>query len=246
MKNKNKNSILPYYDREAPEVIEARRLISNISHMTSSKEGKPQIIAITSATLGEGKSTIASLMALTASDHTDKRVLLVDTDIRRPKIHELFNLNVVGGFIDVLNNGLALKDSFKSTPLENLKVITAGKRQASPSKFINNDNIKAFSEEAKFYFDFIIMDCAPIVPVSDVIDLSPEIDGALMVIKAGKTPREVTQRAVDLLSNAGVNILGVILNDVGRVLPYYYDYSYYNYQSSSAGVKKSRKRKIKE
>jgi len=76
----------------------------------------------------------------------------------------------------------------------------------------------------------IVVDSAPVIPVSDVMVLMPEVEGALIVVKAGSTPREVVRRATELLQNAGGRILGVVMNNLEGVLPYYYNYTYYGYQ----------------
>ncbi|MCP4631308.1 MAG: CpsD/CapB family tyrosine-protein kinase [candidate division Zixibacteria bacterium] len=246
MKNKQIKSIAAYFDKESPAAIELRRLYSNILHSASSSENGFKTIAITSATLGEGKSTLASMLAITIANQMPKKVLLIDTDVRRPKIQELFNIGILNGFSDILNGTLSVKDSFKATPFENLHIITAGKIGSGATSLLDGAKLKNLFDEVKFYYDLIILDCAPIVPVSDVMDLAPEIDGVLMVVKAGYTPKEVTKRAVNLLTNSSVNIIGVIMNDVTKVLPYYYDYSYYQYQTTSDDklpISKKQKRK---
>jgi len=184
---------------------------------------------VTSATVGEGKSIIASFLAITISKYRETHTLLVDCDLRRPKIHRLFGLEQEQGISEVLGGEIPLKSGFKDTPMRNLKVLTSGKQIRSPAKLFNSLRIKEVFAEMKFYFDAIIVDCAPVIPVSDPLILSNEMDGVLLVVRAGKTQREVVKRAADLMRDAGVNILGVILNNMERALPYYYDYKYYGY-----------------
>ena len=184
---------------------------------------------ITSATVGEGKSIIASFLAITISKYRETNTLLVDCDLRRPKIHKLFGLEQQGGFFEVMSGEISLKSSFKDTPINNLKILTSGKQTRSPAELFNSLRLKDLFAEMKFYFDAIIVDCAPVIPVSDPLILSNEMDGVLLVVRAGKTQREVVKRATDLMKDAGVNILGVILNNMERALPYYYDYKYYGY-----------------
>ena len=99
---------------------------------------------------------------------------------------------------------------------------------------MNHPNLNDLFTEFKFYFDTIVVDCAPAIPVSDPLILSSEMDGALLVVKAGKTPRELVKRASDLMEDAGIMIFGVVLNNAENVLPYYYNYKYgyHQYQTN--------------
>jgi tyrosine-protein kinase Etk/Wzc len=84
--------------------------------------------------------------------------------------------------------------------------------------------------EAKLYSNLVIADCAPVIPVSDPLIIGPLMDGAILVLKAGSTQVEVAKRAVEILRNAQVKLLGVIMNNMDEVLPYYYSYKYYGYE----------------
>jgi len=246
LKKQNKKSIIEYYDRESPEATEIRRLYSHIARVPATDGEWIRSLAVTSSTLGEGKSTLASMLAISIADHARKNVLLVDSDFRRPKIHEMFNLELGRGFSDILAGDQSGETAVKGTPFTNLKIITAGRRHSNLSKILDRVRLKEFFDKAKHHFDYIILDCPPVIPVSDIIDLSPEIDGVMMVIKAGQTPKEVTKRAVNLLQNYGVKIVGLVLNDVERVLPYYYDYSYYHYRPTKPETKEKPIAKARE
>ncbi|MBN1348673.1 CpsD/CapB family tyrosine-protein kinase [candidate division KSB1 bacterium] len=185
---------------------------------------------ISSSTVGEGKSTTASYLAITISKYRQTSTLLIDFDLRKPKIHQIFGMDPNNGLTDILERAKPAKTCFKETPIPNLKVLTSGKLHQSPSELFNSNRINDFFKEICFYFDTIIIDSAPVIPVSDSLLLSPETDGMFFVVRAGKTPRDVARRARDLMNDAGVNILGVIINDVEGVLPYYYNHDYYGYR----------------
>lgn len=221
-------SLLSSYDEESPGSTEFRRLYSKMRHLHPTEDMRN--LLITSAALGEGKSTVAALLAITISKYRETNTLLVDCDLRRPVVHKLFGMKREGGVCEVLTENFPLKSSFKETPIENLKILTSGMLADSPSELFNSPRMKEIFTELKFYFDAIIVDCAPVIPVSDPLILSPEMDGVLLVVRAGKTQREVVKRATDLMKDAGVNIIGVVLNNVEEVLPYYYDYKYYGYR----------------
>lgn len=233
------NNILLFYDEESPGPTEFRRLYSRIRGLSSQEEMKNFLI--TSPSVGEGKSTLAAFLAIAISKYRQTKTLLVDSDLRRPIQHNLFGLKPEIGLAEVLAKGVSLKTCFKPTPLPNLKVLTSGRLDGSPVELFNSNLIKEIFAELKFYFQAIVVDCAPVIPVSDPLILSSEMDGVLLVIEAGKTQREVAKRAVDLLREGGVNLIGVVMNNAKKVLPYYYDYKYYGYKyykGSKAGVRR--------
>jgi len=219
------------YDEDSLSSIEFRHLCSKLGNLNSGKKIKN--LLITSATLGEGKSTTAALLAVTLSKYLDNHTLLIDCDLRRPKIHKLFGLKREHGFSDVVQKAKPVRSMLKETFVSKLKVMTSGKLTNNSAKLFNLLTIKELFAECRLHFDTIVVDSAPTLLVSDTLRLSSEIDGVLLVVKAGKTHREVAKRAADLMRSAGFNILGVILNNVENVLPYYYNYhrDYYHYTS---------------
>jgi len=226
---KNSKIIYQWYDEESLFSTEFRRLYSKLRNLNPGKEIKN--LLITSATVGEGKSTSAALMAITIAKYRGSNTLLIDCDVRRPTIHKIFGMERQNGFSDVALKRKSLKSMIKDTFVPNLSVLTSGELIKSPSEIFNLPNLKDLFTESKFYFDTIIVDSAPTIPVSDTLILSSEMDGALMVVRAGKTPREMVKRATDLMKNSGMNIFGVIVNNVEKVLPYYFGYNsdYYSY-----------------
>ncbi len=228
-------NIVDYFDEESPEATEFRRLYSKLKNLYAGQNIKNMLI--TSATMNEGKSTTAALLACTVARYRETKTILVDCDLRRPRIHQLFNLSKEDGVADVLLGRKKLDTCFKQSPLENLKILTSGGIVDNPTELFNSSKMKDLFSEIKFYFDAVIVDSPPINPVTDALILAPEMDGALVVIKAGQTPKEVVRRAVDLMRNTGLNILGVIINNMKGVLPYYYDYKYYGYSYYSREIK---------
>ena len=109
-------------------------------------------------------------------------------------------------------------------------VITAGKVDAHPGDIFDAPAIGACIDDLKFYYDLIVVDSPPVIPVSDPMLLAAEVDGMLLVVIAGATPREVITRATQILSTNGTKLLGLIMNDLNETLPYYYKYSSYSYE----------------
>jgi len=124
---------------------------------------------------------------------------------------------------------LPFQELVKDSGFPNLKIITSGDLNDSPIKIFNAQNIKAFFDTASSYYDNIIVDAPPIIPVSDPLIIGKFVDNVILVAKAGETPKRVIKRAVDMIHNVEIKISGIILNNMRNVLPYYYDHNYYGY-----------------
>jgi len=217
-----------HFAAESPGANEFRRLYSKLKNLYGAADMKNFLV--TSSMMSEGKSTAAALLACTIARYRNTKTILVDCDLRRPRVHQLFGLPKEEGVADVLTGSRKLDACFKRTSIENLRLLTAGSVVDNPTELFNSSRLRDLFSEIKFYFDTIIVDSPPVIPVTDTLILSPEMDGALMVVKAGETHKEVVKRAADMMRNAGFNILGVIINNQKAVLPYYFDQSYYGYK----------------
>ncbi len=239
---RNNFSIIDFFSQESSFATEFRRVLHNL--LRTRKVPELKTVLVTSSTLSEGKSTVSSLLAITAAKKGMK-TLLVDCDLRRPTLHKLFQLERENGLCEVLTEGMSIKEATKKTEVEKLEVITAGSAFPHPAEIFDSPAIGRLVEEAKFYHDLILLDTAPIVPVSDPMLLAQEVDGVLMVIKAGHTQREVVSRAVDIINGDNSKVVGVVLNNVTHTLPNYYDYDYYGYKYEQAppGLKKKSRSK---
>jgi len=218
------------FNQESPIATEMRRLYSNIRNRLEKKSMRSFLI--TSANRGEGKSTVASHLALTVARFKDKKSLIVDADLRRPKIDKIFGLPEKSGLFECLQGDLDPLDVVRDTRIENLKVITSGRGKGSPAHLFERDLMTEIFDKIKFYYDIVIVDSAPVIPVSDPMLISGAVDGVILVTLAGKTPKNVALRAKKILQDADANIIGVVINNLSEVLPYYYDYSYYGYSSN--------------
>ncbi len=220
-------SILDIFDDETPEAAEFRRLYSKLKNVYVGQEIKN--LLITSATMNEGKSTSAALLACTIARYRETKTILVDCDLRRPRVHQLFGIDKEEGVADILTGKRKLDSCFQDTSIPNLKILPAGGVLDNPTGLFNSQHMRDLFSEIKFYFDAVIVDSPPVLPVTDSLILSSEMDGALVVLKAGQTHKDVVRRAVELMRNAGLNLLGTVINNQKGVLPYYYDYRYYGY-----------------
>jgi len=220
-------SIADIYDAESSESTEFRRILHNLGKST--RGGQKQAVLITSATLSEGKSLIASFLAMTSAMHRYNKTLLIDFDLRRPTLHKLFDVKRQQGLAEIILDGLAPRNAVKATSVDKLDILTAGKFVVNPSDLLKSAEVHRITEEMKFYYDLILIDSAPLIPVMDSLILAEEFDAVLLVVKAGVTQRSVVARARELLNPQNGKIVGVVMNNMKKTLPYYYNYSYYGY-----------------
>ncbi len=231
MSDKDKITVFDCYSEESALGIEMRRLWGKLRQKTRANNSKS--FMVTSATLGEGKSTVAAFLALTIARHKRTKTIIIDADLRRPKVHKYFGVSRQPGLVEVLSGERDVLDCVQDTPCDTLKIMSAGRPDPTPSYLFDTHRLAEALNELKFYYDTIIIDCPPVIPVSDPMQVSPEVDGVLMVVMAGVTPRELVVRARDVLLDVDANILGVIVNNHAEVLPYYYDHKYYGYRDDS-------------
>jgi len=228
MSLKEKVFVSYFYDENSPFFADFYQLYYRI--ISSDKTRRLKTIMITSAIEGEGKSTLASFISYTAALSTQDYYLLIDGDMRRPSLHKIFNLQREHGLSDVLLTNRALINMIKKTSNRKLHLITAGVQVKNPFQLLNLEKTKEILNRLQNYYRMIIVDGPPLLPVSDALRFAQIVDGVILVIRTGKTPKTVVKRATDLLKQSGCNLIGVALNDMGEVLPYYYQKKYYRYQ----------------
>ncbi len=192
---------------------------------------------IVSAVPGEGKSTVTANLAVTLAD-IGMKTLLVDTDLRRPAVHKIFQLDRSPGLTSILTEDLSYQRVVKSTEIENLSLITCGELPLNPSELLGSEKMKNLLEELKTTFDIILFDIPSTLVVTDAAVLSSEIDALFLIIHVGKGRRETILQANNLLKNVGANILGAILNFVKVEKRRYY---YYYYYEEKTGERKRKK-----
>jgi len=236
-KHTRRTPIFSYYDTESPESLEFHRLYSRLKQVNLGQD--KQYLLVTSATMSEGKSTTAALLAITMAKYQEANVLLVDFDLRNPKIHQIFDLERKEGVGEIIEHRRSAKLCFKETPIPNLRILTSGYLSISYTDAFQDLRLKRFFDEIKFYYDTIIIDTAPVIPVSDALLIGPETNGSLFVIRAGKTPRDLIKKAYTLMTDSGMNILGVIMNDMEKVMTQYYKYEYYGYYFGNGEKRRS-------
>ncbi|MCS1411535.1 MAG: Tyrosine-protein kinase YwqD [Verrucomicrobia subdivision 3 bacterium] len=192
-------------------------------------EDSLRVTAITSTIPSEGKTLTACNYAIVTAQ-TGLKTLLLDTDLRRPSIHNAFQLPSPVGLTQYLFGRVASIDEIThSTELPSLDIICSGTVPTSPSELVGSEEMKSFIAEVRKKYDRIILDCPPVSAVSDPLVIASLCDSAIMVIKFNKIRRDHARRSVQRVQDAGVKIIGAIINDIdfeGRD-SYYYYYCYY-------------------
>jgi capsular exopolysaccharide synthesis family protein len=218
------------FDIESPMAIELRRIMIQVGRQLDLD--RKRSLMITSAERGEGKSLFSLHFALVLAFHLPSRILLVDADVRRPVQHTVFQSKVSPGFANILESKATLEEAVCTTRIKNLDFLPAGTTGGHISSLFGGNRVRHLVEEMHKTYDIVLLDSPPVVPVSDPLHFTDAVDGALFLVMAGQTPKDVCKRGVEILRSSGANILGVVANNLGEVLPYYYDQKYYGYDKS--------------
>ncbi len=205
---------------------EAFRFISTgIQFSNSSRFPKP--ILVTSPMSQEGKSTISASIAKSLIS-SQKKGIIIDADLRRPDIHTLYNLENSTGLSTYLNGTSEFNDLIKKSPHSGLDVITAGPIPQNPSELLNSSRIRELFDALSAAYDYIIIDSAPVLGMSDSLILSTISEGVILVVKANSTPADALIQTHKALTNINANTVGVILNGVDIKSGYAYSSYYYS------------------
>jgi capsular exopolysaccharide synthesis family protein len=200
------------------------------SILLSFPEKPPKKIAISSPNPAEGKTTTVINTAIALSQ-TGARVLIIDSDLRKPRVHRVFNEENGVGLSNFLSGHAALESIIKKTDIPNLSYIPSGPIPPNPSELIGSNLFKSMMQSLGERFDHLVLDSPPVLGFADAIILSTSVDGIILVVLGGKTPRETLQRAKEVLHQVNAKILGVVINriDIQRSDYGYYYYRYHYY-----------------
>ncbi len=205
----------------------ARSIRTNLRFMATDKPF--QTLLVTSASPSEGKTTAATNLAI-AMAQAGQKVLLVDGDLRKPRIHKIFGKESSSGLSIVLLDRSALTDELAATEIEGLSVLPAGPIPPNPAELLQSTKFAQLLDHFKTQYDRIVIDSPPVGPVTDAAILSTQVDGTVLVVRAFKTPRAVVAEAKRTLQTVGGRVVGAVLNavDLDRSeYKGYYQYAYY-------------------
>lgn len=197
-----------------------RTLRTNIQYSSFDKEIRT--IAVTSSEPAEGKSTVSGNLALSFAQN-DKKVILLDCDLRKPSVHKNFRISNIKGLSEVLLGKIYINEAIQKRN-DNLDVLTSGKIPPNPSEMLSSMAMTNLIEELKEKYDVIILDTAPLKAVTDAQILATKVDGTILVTRAERTKREAVLEAKSLLDKVGANIIGIVLHAVENNKNKYYYY----------------------
>jgi capsular exopolysaccharide synthesis family protein len=228
LKDRKKHIEKVVADEPSSVLTENYRAIRSAVMLSSSGE-PPRSLLVTSMASGEGKTTTAANLAA-AIAKTGKRVLLVDGDLRRPRLHKIFEMDNSRGlstFLAGASNGKILQQS----SIENLSVMTSGPIPPAPSELLNSPRMKLLIKNLSSRFDSIILDSAPVMSVTDSQILSKVSDGTIIVARSGQTTHEIARKGLKILKDIDSHVLGMVINAVDTKKgggDYYYGYDKYS------------------
>lgn len=214
-----------------------RKLRTNVR--LSMPEDGMQPLLITSAGMGEGKTVVATNLATTLA-LAKYRVLLIDADLRRPRLHKVFGLKQEPGLSNLIVGQTPASEAVQKTTVPGLSVLTSGTLPPNPSELLESKRFREFMAQLGRYFDWVLIDSPPLLPVTDAMVLAHEVSGVILVVSADATPLQAARTAIEQLDTARARILGAVLNRVDLKRRAYYYANHYReederyYRRSSA------------
>lgn len=191
-----------------------KTLRTNVTFSVTGEDGAKAVI-VTSAIQGEGKSITSCNLAISFA-MSEKRVLLIDCDMRRPKLAQLFSLNAPFGLSNVLVDPAFEREAILPTRVKGLDVLLAGDIPPNPSELLGSSRMRALLDRARKKYDYIILDTPPVNLVTDAVVLAPMTDGVLFVVRSYFSERGPVLRALEQMDLVQAKLLGFVFNDAER------------------------------
>ncbi|MFC7393001.1 CpsD/CapB family tyrosine-protein kinase [Scopulibacillus cellulosilyticus] len=214
-------SLITYRNPKSPISEQFRTIRTNIEFSSVDKEMRT--VMVTSSSPGEGKSTTVANLAVTIAQQ-GKKVLLVDTDLRKPTVHYTFRQANTQGLTSLLTKQTTFESIVKKTEVENLYVLPSGPIPPNPAELLASTAMKSFIKHALTMYDMIVFDTPPVLAVTDAQVMTNLCDGTVLVIQSGETEKEAALKAKELLLQAKGTIVGTVLNRKPQKKSNYYYY----------------------
>jgi capsular exopolysaccharide synthesis family protein len=228
----------PMIDDDVPIFSEAFRGLRTNVLFSSAEEGL-QSVVVTSTGPGEGKSVVTANLAI-ALAKAGQRVLLIDADLRRPRVHTIFGKKQEPGLSNLMVGAVKASEVVHQVRVQGLWIITAGKIPPNPAEMLGSRRFHDFLKSLSSHFDWVLIDSPPVMAVADACVIAHRTSGVLFVVGADATSRHTARQAIEQLSQARARLLGGVLNRVDlQKNPYYYSKyykkEYTQYYTKSAG-----------
>lgn len=209
-------------------MAEAARTVRTNLMLGRGVSSETKVLLATSAAPGDGKTTVACSLAISLAQ-TGERVALVDCDLRRPRLHRIFDRPNHGGVTSVLAGTMTLSEVAHPTVVPNLTFISSGIPPVNPAELLHSEAFAIFLNELRKHFDRIVLDSPPLIPVADAAILATQADAAIVVARAFETKKHTARRAARVLLDVNANVIGTVLNAVDFSRGEYRYYQYYDY-----------------
>jgi capsular exopolysaccharide synthesis family protein len=212
--------LVPLAQPHSPLSEQYRTLRTNLLAQASVHNMK--VFVVTSSLPGEGKSISSSNLACVLAEDPEKKVVLIDADMRKPTLHRLFGIDNHRGLSDYLAGGSMLEMALQRSRLPNLWVLPAGHVPQNPTELLAGKRMEDLLTRLRRDYDWIVVDTPPVVSTTDAAILSPRADGTLLVVRMERTQRDVVKHAVELLRKGRGNVVGTILTGLSGDVEGYY------------------------
>ena len=229
--------LITHTNSKSPISEAYRTLRTNIQFSSVDKQIKT--LMVTSSMMSEGKTTTITNLAETFAQ-AGNRVIVVDADLRRPRVHQVFGVSNQQGVTNVLAGQVDLKDVVKVAGSQ-INVLTSGPIPPNPSELLGSAKMKDLVQLLSEHYDIVLIDTPPVNMVTDAAILSTFVDGVVLAIASGKTEIEAGKRALKSLEGVKANVLGAVMTMMPVTKRDYYSYQYYGYEE---GIENKKKRKF--
>jgi capsular exopolysaccharide synthesis family protein len=220
--------------KDAPKTAPAeayRTLRTNVAFMARTNDLK--MISMVSPSMGEGKTTTTANLAV-ALAHSGKRVVALSCDLRKPRLHRFYGLSNEVGVTSILRDGVTVPEAAQRVDgIDTLRVIASGPVPHDPAELLGSEEMEELLADLRRFADFVLVDTAPVLVVSDALSIAPKTDGVIIMADAGETMRGAVKATREQLELVGANIVGAVFNnfDPSRAKMYYGSYKYHYYSS---------------
>ena len=211
--------------------------------------GTHRVLSVTSPAAGDGKSTLALNLALSLAQ-SGKRTVLVEADLRRPKVHKLTGVDNETGLVDLLRGEVEIDDAIQSTSVPDFFVLPCGKRPKDPAELLAKPQFEQLLQVLRERYDYVIVDTPPVLAVTDPCGVAARVDGVIVCMRLSRHTRDLGRRTIEQLRDVGATLTGIVINGVEerdaygygnyRYSDYRYYYKNYNYKYGEYGSKDGR------
>jgi capsular exopolysaccharide synthesis family protein len=191
---------------------EAYRAVRTALYFSTHGAGH-SVFQVTSPDKGDGKSTLVTNLAVCMAQ-SGKKTIVIDADLRRPRLHRMFAQVAPCGLADVIAGRVAWRDAVRAGPVPNLFILPCGPVPSNPAELLTSPAFQALLDEVRAEYDFVLVDTPPLLAVTDPCVVAPRVDGVILTLRLSKKSGPQAERAREILSSLGVNVVGVVVNGV--------------------------------